>query len=109
MLKSACSTQRQPERKESTRLSIQPSLQRPALSQLRGQTAIVHSTGKPSTSEAARSLCGPVYQPRVRYVVCGLELQGRLFSLNHSYVSLRYYEMGFLPMLKETADVSVPL
>lgn len=31
------------------------------------------------------------------------------FLLNHSYVSLRYYEMGFLPMLKETADVSVPL
>ena len=47
--------------------------------------------------------------PELRYVVCELELEARLFLLNHSHVSLRYYEMGFLPMLKETADVSVPL
>lgn len=43
------------------------------------------------------------------YVVCVPVPGARLFLLNHSYVSLRYYEMGFLPMLKETADVSVPL
>lgn len=47
--------------------------------------------------------------PELRYIVCVLVLEARLFLLNHIDVSLRYYEMGFLPMLKETADVSVPL
>lgn len=47
--------------------------------------------------------------PELRYIVCVLVLEARLLLLNHSDVSLRYYEMGFLPMLKETADVSVPL
>lgn len=45
----------------------------------------------------------------LRYIACVLVLKGRLFPLNHSYASPWYYEMGFLPMLKETADVSVPL
>lgn len=31
------------------------------------------------------------------------------FANRITVMSLRYYEMGFLPMLKETADVSVPL
>lgn len=48
-------------------------------------------------------------KPELRYIVCVLVLEARLFLLNHSDVSLRYYEMSFLPMLKETADVSVPL
>ena len=55
-------------------------------------------------------LCGPVYQSLsqgISYVYWSWKPD--FFPLNHSYVSLQYYEMGFLPMLKETADVSVPL
>lgn len=81
-----------------------------SFNRLWSQTTMVHSTGIPSTFQAVENLCGPVYQSWVEvYHMCILELEARLLLLNHSYVSLRYYKMGFLPMLKEMADVSVPL
>lgn len=75
------------------------------------ETAMVYSSVKLSTFQAAGNLqyVALFINPELRYIVCVLELEARLFLLNHSSVSLRYYEMGFLPMLKETADVSVPL
>lgn len=53
------------------------------------------------------------------HVALFINLSRGIFRVNWSWesdfanritvMSLRYYEMGFLPMLKETADVSVPL
>lgn len=82
-----------------------------AFNWLWGQTAILYSTRILSTFQAAVNLqyVALFINPELRYIVCVLVLAARLFLLNHSYVSLWYYEMGFLPMLKETADVSVPL
>lgn len=82
-----------------------------AFNRLWGQTAILYSTRILSTFQAAVNLqyVALFINPELRYIVCVLVLAARLFLLNHSYVSLWYYEMGFLPMLKETADVSVPL
>lgn len=65
------------------------------------------SMGMPSTLKSWMWPCLSILSWGISYVHWSWKPD--FFLLNHAHVSLRYYEMGFLPMLKETADVSVPL